>query len=107
MGSEMCIRDRVIVGPREALQRSIIHLEDINWLGEGDFGSHLDGLSIAVKIRSTRPPAPAKFILDDGKIIVELLEPEFGISPGQACVFYEARDDAARTLGGGWISQTE
>lgn len=100
-------KKQVIVGPREALQRSKLYLEEINWLGEGDFGPHLDGLEIAVKIRSTRPPAPAKLIMDEDALIVELATPEFGISPGQACVFYEARDDAARTLGGGWIKETE
>ena len=98
---------QVIVGPREALQRSKIHLEDINWLGGGEYGPHLDGMDIKVKIRSTRPPAPARFVMDGDDLIVELETAEFGISPGQACVFYEARDDAARTLGGGWISQTE
>jgi tRNA-uridine 2-sulfurtransferase len=32
---------------------------------------------------------------------VELLSPEDGVSPGQACVFYT--DGDARVLGGGWI----
>ncbi|MEP6343904.1 MAG: tRNA 2-thiouridine(34) synthase MnmA [Maricaulaceae bacterium] len=100
-------KKQVIVGPREALQRTRLYLEEINWLGEGDYGPHLDGLEIAVKIRSTRPPAPAKFMMEGEDLFVELSEPDFGISPGQACVFYEAREDAARTLGGGWISKTE
>ena len=98
---------QVIVGPREALQRSKIRLEEINWLGGGEYGPHLAGMDIAVKIRSTRPPAPARFVMDGDDLIVELETAEFGISPGQACVFYEVRDDAARTLGGGWIKATE
>lgn len=98
---------QVIVGPRAALERSKIHLEEINWLGSGDYGPHLDGMDIAVKIRSTRPPAPAKFVMDGDDLIVKLETAEFGVSPGQACVFYELRDDAARTLGGGWIKATE
>jgi tRNA-specific 2-thiouridylase len=32
---------------------------------------------------------------------VDLLNPEDGVSPGQACVFYES--DSSRVLGGGWI----
>ena len=32
---------------------------------------------------------------------VELLSPEEGVSPGQACVFYAG--DGSRVLGGGWI----
>ena len=32
---------------------------------------------------------------------VELLDPEEGVSPGQACVFYET--EGTRIFGGGWI----
>lgn len=32
---------------------------------------------------------------------VELLSPEQGVSPGQACVFYAT--EGSRVLGGGWI----
>jgi len=96
----------VIVGPRSALERDTLWLEDINWLGEGVFGSQLDGLEIRVKVRSTRPPALAKFKVIDKDIVVILDKPDLGLSPGQACVFYEDRQDAARTLGGGWIART-
>ena len=34
---------------------------------------------------------------------VELAEPEHGVAPGQACVFYELPDPGARVLGGGTI----
>jgi len=34
---------------------------------------------------------------------VELLTPEEGVSPGQACVFYAP--DSPRVLGGGWITR--
>jgi len=36
---------------------------------------------------------------------VELLVPEEGVSPGQACVFYE--DGGSRIFGGGWIWRGE
>ena len=97
---------QVIVGPRSALERDTLWLENINWLGEGDFGTQLDGLEIRVKVRSTRPPALARFKSLDGEMVVTLAEPDLGLSPGQACVFYEDRQDAARTLGGGWITRT-
>jgi tRNA-specific 2-thiouridylase len=32
---------------------------------------------------------------------VELLTPEEGVSPGQACVFYDP--ESSRIFGGGWI----
>jgi tRNA-specific 2-thiouridylase len=33
--------------------------------------------------------------------VVELLDPEDGVSPGQACVFYAS--EGGRVFGGGWI----
>jgi tRNA-specific 2-thiouridylase len=99
-------KGEVIVGPRSALERNTLFLEDINWLGEGDFGAHLDGTTIQVKVRSTRPPAPATLRLVGNRMAVVLAKSDIGLSPGQACVFYEDRNDAARTLGGGWITET-
>jgi tRNA-specific 2-thiouridylase len=32
---------------------------------------------------------------------------EFGVSPGQACVFYDADENEARVLGGGFIAAIE
>ena len=40
---------------------------------------------------------------ENGAAEIHLLEPQYGISPGQAAVCY----DGARVLGGGWISVTE
>jgi len=99
-------KGQVVVGPRSALERDTLWLEEINWLGEGVFGAHLDGQPIRVKVRSTRPPAPAHLKLIGNEMTVVLDEPDIGLSPGQACVFYEDRNDAARTLGGGWITKT-
>lgn len=97
---------QVIVGPREALQRSKIYLKDINWIGAGDFGKNLDGMAIKVKVRSTRPPEPARLSWENDRLCVMLSAPDEGISPGQACVFYAPDGDAARVLGGGWITAT-
>lgn len=98
--------NQVIVGPREHLLRDHIRLEDINWIGEGEIGPQLNGRRIRVKNRSTRQPVPATLIWDEG-LSVKLETAEEGISPGQACVFYADRDDAAQTLGGGWITGAE
>ena len=90
----------VYVGPRAALARDVIALRDVNWLGEGD----PDGRDVLVKIRSTRPPAPARLLREPaGRLTAVLAEPEFGVSPGQACVFYEALGSGALMLGGGYI----
>jgi tRNA-uridine 2-sulfurtransferase len=98
-------RARVIVGPREALATRRIRLRDVNWLGEGRF-EDIDpaGLEIAVRVRSTREPAPAR-LMPDG--CVELLAAESGVSPGQACVFYASSAPDARVLGGGFIRPDE
>lgn len=95
---------RVIVGPREALEIRLIRLRDVNWLGDVPIASiGPQGIDIAVRVRSTRPPQPAILRIVDGESIVELPDGEFGVSPGQACVFYESTDPEARVLGGGSI----
>ena len=92
---------RVIVGPKEMLATRTVPVREINWLGDGGFTDRAER-DIAVKVRSTRPPAPAILRpLSDTEAEVELLTPEQGVSPGQACVFYDT--DSTRILGGGWI----
>ena len=63
------------------------------------------GLPIAVRVRSSRPPQPATLHWRDGGVEVDLVAGEMGVSPGQACVFYEGEEDQARVLGGGTISR--
>ena len=93
---------RVIVGPRSALARTRLTLREVNWIGEGEMADlPASGLPIGARVRSTRPPAPAR-LLPTGQ--VEFVEPESGVSPGQACVFYESLDSRARVLGGGFIA---
>ncbi len=96
---------RVIAGPRQALESSTISLRDINWIGDGDFADiPATGLEIAVRTRSTRAPAAARLFADGKTAHVELLASETGVSPGQACVFYESTASTARVLGGGAIA---
>ena len=94
---------QVIVGPRHALARRTILLDEVNWLG-GEALS--EPLGVKVKIRSTGSPVNANLTLLEGhRAEVALDEPEEGVSPGQACVFYGPEDGAAaRVLGGGWIT---
>ena len=96
---------RVIVGPREALATRVIPVAEVNWLGDGAL-TDMAERSVAVRVRSTRPPVPA-LLRPTGATTahVELLTPEEGVSPGQACVFYEP--GATRVLGGGWITAKE
>ena len=96
---------RVVVGPRGALATRTVRLRDVNWIGDGDLSSlPADGLEVAVRLRSTRAPAPAMLRFDaSGEAFVELAGAENGVAPGQACVFYESTDPRARVLGGGYI----
>ena len=84
---------RVVAGPRAALAVAGARIEDLNWIG-GD----VDGPLMA-KVRSMAKPVPAWLDRDR----VRFANPEYGVSPGQAAVFYAGE----RVLGGGWIAETE
>jgi tRNA-specific 2-thiouridylase len=101
---------RVVVGPREALRMSRIVLRDVNWIGDADIDGMLadDRREVFVKVRSTRQPAAAWLhhsttSTGETGYEVELVDGEHGVSPGQACVFYDAGIGQARVLGGGFI----
>jgi len=98
---------RVVVGPREALRTSRMQLRDVNWIGEGSIEQALcvGWHEVFVRVRSTRPPRPAWLSRGAHGIEVDLIAGEDGVSPGQACVFYDAPDGQARVLGGGIIQK--
>jgi tRNA-uridine 2-sulfurtransferase len=99
---------RVVVGPREALRTHRIVLREVNWIGDGALDAAVrDGLELFVRVRSTRPPQPAWLRGAHGHYEVELAGGEEGVSPGQACVFYDAPGGRARVLGGGFIQSAE
>jgi tRNA-uridine 2-sulfurtransferase len=83
---------RVVVGPRSALAVSSARLSDINLIG-ADYAGPL-----SAKVRSMAKPVPAHREGD----WLHFDAPEYGVSPGQAAVFY-AGD---RVIGGGWIEET-
>ena len=94
---------KVIVGPKALLKTTHVPVEQINWLGDGSFQSKKEW-HLSVKVRSTRPPREAILRpINDYSASVELVTPEEGVSPGQACVFYERK--GTRVLGGGWITR--
>ena len=97
---------RVVVGPRAALATRLIHLHDVNWIGDGALDD-VERREVFVKVRSTRPPQPAWLAARRTGIEVELAGGEEGVAPGQACVFYDAADGGARVVGGGFIRATE
>ncbi|MBX9943609.1 MAG: tRNA 2-thiouridine(34) synthase MnmA [Reyranella sp.] len=95
---------RVVVGPRAALGRTEIALYDVNWLGPA-----LEGrLPVQVRVRSSQALRPAEIELDGAGggqgAFVRFAEPEIGVSPGQACVIYDAAT-GSRVMGGGFIKR--
>ncbi|MGZ3306754.1 MAG: MnmA/TRMU family protein, partial [Asticcacaulis sp.] len=96
----------VIVGPREALLTRRLRLKETNWLGEADFATAArQGMPVLARVRSTRPPVPARLVVADDGIEIEFDGAEEGVAPGQACVLYDPSDDG-RVLGGGFIAST-
>ncbi|MBH61558.1 MAG: tRNA 2-thiouridine(34) synthase MnmA [Alphaproteobacteria bacterium] len=92
---------QVVVGPRSALLGLDFNIREVNWLG--DTPQPGETVHAQVKVRSAHTPAAAAIVPDtSGGARVSLDEPEAGIAPGQACVFY----DGDRVLGGGWIVRT-
>ena len=92
---------QVIVGPKELLATRTIPVREINWLADEPMTSR-DEWHIMVRVRSTRPPRDAILRpISDTEAEIELMSAEEGVSPGQACVFYET--EGSRIFGGGWI----
>jgi tRNA-specific 2-thiouridylase len=56
-------------------------------------------------VRSTGKLIKAKVELDNGFANVDLQEDEYGISPGQACVFYSKDENGYKVLDGGWVTK--
>ena len=94
--------NEIIVGPKKNLIKRKIKLKNLNLLHSN--GSELEN-ELFVKVRSTGKLIRAKVELKDDTANVYLLEDEYGISPGQACVFYSKNNHGYKVLGGGWIKK--
>ena len=93
-------KNEIVVGPKKNLSKRKIQLKNLNLLN----GSENELINeIFIKVRSTGKLIKAKLELDNKSANVYLFEDEFGISPGQACVFYSKNSYGFKVLGGGWI----
>ena len=92
-------KNEIIVGSRKDLLKKEIKLKDLNLLVDKEFFDK----EIFVKVRSTGKLLKSKLKVMNGVAELNLLEDEYGISPGQACVFYEKDSYGDKVLGGGWI----
>jgi len=95
-------KNEIVVGPKENLGKKNIILKDLNLLvDKKEFEN-----DILVKVRSTGKLLDAKVnFSDQNGANVNLKSPEDGISPGQACVFYNKDKQGYKVLGGGWIKE--
>jgi tRNA-uridine 2-sulfurtransferase len=93
-------RARVVVGPKGALGCRGVELSEVNWLGDGALTN--GGVELEVRHRAREPAVRAQLqTAGDGRVRVTFAEPQAGVAPGQACVFYQG----TRVLGGGWIER--
>ena len=95
--------NEVVVGPKEALARNVLYIEDCNWLFDKSDLREKKGcpfLPVMVKFRSVMKPTPAVLNTENNQI--KLDQPHYGIAAGQAAVCY-IND---RVIGGGWITAT-
>ncbi|MDH3234644.1 MAG: tRNA 2-thiouridine(34) synthase MnmA [Alphaproteobacteria bacterium] len=93
---------RVVVGPKSALAKAELVLGEMNWLDGAAIPT--EGRDCQAKIRSVSDPVEVRVTpIGAAGARVTFEEPQFGVSPGQACVFY----DDGRVLGGGWIQREE
>ncbi|MBW3621333.1 MAG: tRNA 2-thiouridine(34) synthase MnmA [Actinobacteria bacterium] len=93
------LRNRVVVGPREATAVTWAELGDVTWIaGEAPTGP------VEVQVRAHGRPVPGRVVpTDDGGTRLELDEPVFGLARGQSAVVYAGEE----CLGGGRVVAAE
>lgn len=89
--------NRVVVGGEADLMAPGLRGERLHWIGPDPQGE----VEATVKIRSRHPGVASRIrSLGGGAVEIEFAEPQRGITPGQAAVFYQG----TRVLGGCWIA---
>ena len=93
-------KNEIIVGSKDQLIKKEIKLKNLNLLADQQEFEQ----EIFVKVRSTGKLLKSNIkIKNNNNAILSLIENEYGISPGQACVFYKQDNIGFKVLGGGWI----
>jgi len=85
----------VTLGSREQLMAPGLTGGRPHWVGR----ALETGDQVQVKIRARQEPVAARLIVGSDEIQVDFDEPQFGVTPGQAAVFYRG----SQVLGGCWI----
>ncbi len=93
-------KKEVIVGEKRFLAKNIVHFNEITWVNESEM---FDGKIVSARLRSMQKNTKAVLRFEKDKNYVILDEPQYFVSPGQACVLY----DGEKLLGGGTIIASE
>jgi len=87
---------QVVVGPREALERTVLTASSVNWIA----GEPSDDVRVTAQIRHRHAAAAATARpLDGARVEVTFDAPQLAVTPGQALAMY----DGDVVVGGGWI----
>ena len=92
----------MIVGPRHFLACDKIKISECNWIIKKPSEPQL---KVLVKLRNSSKPVSGIISIDSNNGLSELYfdQPQYGVSTGQAAVFYNT-EEYEHVLGGGWIA---
>ena len=96
-------KNNVIVGPKEFLSCNKIKISNCNWLIDLQQDSEF---RVLVKLRNSSQPVIGTIKVNFDNTFAYLLfdQHQFGVSTGQAAVFYNI-NEISHVLGGGWITE--
>lgn len=89
----------VVLGRKEDLQRSVMHVRRPNFLKVPALEGEIEAVT---KIRYKDRGTPSTLRMEGDRVRVEFHAPVSGIAPGQSAVFYDGDD----VIGGGFIDRT-
>ena len=94
-------KHNVTVGPKELLACNKINISECNWIIDNPKKTKFN---VLVKLRNSSTPVRGvvDVNIDNGTSELNFDEPQYGISTGQATVFYNI-EEHSHVLGGGWI----
>ncbi|MDB9772250.1 tRNA 2-thiouridine(34) synthase MnmA [Alphaproteobacteria bacterium] len=94
-------KHNVTVGPKELLACNKINISECNWIIDNPKKTKFN---VLVKLRNSSTPVRGvvDVNIDNGTSELNFDEPQYGISIGQAAVFYNI-EEHSHVLGGGWI----
>jgi tRNA-uridine 2-sulfurtransferase len=94
-------KHNVTVGPKELLACNKINISECNWIIDDPKKTKFN---VLVKLRNSSTPVSGviNVNIDNGTSELNFDEPQYGISTGQAAVFYNI-EEHSHVLGGGWI----